>query len=1710
MSFLRRDKSRLSVRDTTSTSSNTSDQPPVSPHTNLSFFHHDNDNNDNNSNDNNNNNSNNDPDSPRSSVIALPQLLHNSPSSNNLKENYRGFHANKRPKGIANIPPLTQPIKPRFKRKSNSLLNKLISSTKKDDSESTSCSIIPSSRDEKRKSASSASSNSSGTKHHKFRFSSFDSNLSSTSSASPPKDKSSVKDKMIKTKKSNSATSTVVMPPLSIDLNLDEMHDIVKTPTDTENINKISKLPSKTHTSNVKNWQAPDSWDVKTPLKVEELLPGESTSVANIKDSEHFDENHLSEERFSKLPVLYGTHHNHHIANPSDTKASHIIRVFKEDNTFTTVLCPLETTTSELLAIVQKKFFFESISNFQLSVCIGNCVKVLESFEKPLKIQMGLLLLSGYTEDDKLRMIGREDLSFVCKFVVENVFLRSLTHDEEVALSKNYVDVNISSLNLKNIPIIFHQHTYEIEKLNVANNPSIYLPLDFIQSCTNLAYIDFSHNGCSKFPINLLEAPQLTHLNLEMNFLDEIPSKFSSLSNLTNLKLNSNQISVLPKSFGNLKNLKILNISSNYFKKYPEPINNLTNLIDLDLSYNDLSFLPESISNLQNLQKLNLCTNELSGSLPLYLSKLISLKRLDIRYNYISNVDVLAIIPNLEVAYASKNRISAFSDQMKSLRLLHFDRNPITELKFITTMEMLTVLDLSKAKITGIPREFIEKIPNIEKLVLDNNHLVTLPSELFKLTKLSSLSIYSNNLQTLPSSIGALKHLKYLDLHSNNLKTLPDQIWDLSGLSSLNVASNNLTSFPKAPYAVMKRLSSSAANAATSEQKSSLADSLMTLILADNRLGDDCFDEISFLVSLKLLNVSYNDLIEIPPNTISRLTRLSDLYLSGNELTNLPGEDLEHLKSLRLLYLNNNKLVSLPAELSKLINLQHLDVGSNQLKYNISNWPYDWNWSWNKNLKYLNFSGNKRFEIKQSHVKNPETGEDFDSLLVLKQLKVLGLIDVTLTTANVQEQAVDFRLRTTGSEFDNYGYGVSDTLGLRDHVSSRDLFVQKFRGNENEVLLCAFDGKNGSPNQGHRISAVAKNIFVDNFTRELNEIKSDDEIENALRKSFLSFNKEINGILTAKKNNSFTPMPKLSKESSELNLVDDANAGCAVSVIYIKDKTLYSANIGDTEALLCRNNGDQFLLTQKHDPTNREEFERIRASGGYVSGQGELDGALPISRGVGFFNFLPHTTCAPSVTKVNITAEDDLIILASKEVWDFISYESAIDIIRQDKNDPMAAAQKLRDFATFYGATDKIAVVVLTFGNRQKQSSSMYSNYGVDRRRRDKQQVVGGDSNLRKLEQEIEPPIGPLALVFTDIKNSTLLWDSYPSPMRSAIKIHNSIMRRQLRITGGYEVKTEGDAFMVAFPSPTAALLWCFQVQQNLVTADWPSEILETDQCCVVSDNDNNTIFRGLSVRMGIHWGSPVCEPDVVTGRMDYFGPMVNRASRISAVADGGQIAVSLDFLDQMKSLTVKHDNIKNNVESLIDAYQGNENAGLTIERELNAIEELGCNYYEIGERKLKGLETPEPITLAFTNRLKLRFEIFQKRIDQNHSTRVVGTLPVDIIYGLRTVSLRLENVCAAINSGGKYASENFETHSSGAISQKMNTTFKDVDMISLLNHITTRVESCTTTLFLRQQLSMVKGNEGFIDTMNSPSIGELLDEMKVIIQAFGDITKKL
>ncbi|MCC7000171.1 MAG: hypothetical protein IT370_36565 [Deltaproteobacteria bacterium] len=151
-------------------------------------------------------------------------------------------------------------------------------------------------------------------------------------------------------------------------------------------------------------------------------------------------------------------------------------------------------------------------------------------------------------------------------------------------------------------------------------------------------------------------------------------------------------------------------------------------------------------------------------------------------------------------------------------------------------------------------------------------------------------------------------------------------------------------------------------------------------------------------------------------------------------------------------------------------------------------------------------------------------------------------------------------------------------------------------------------------------------------------------------------------------------------------------------------------------------------------------------------------------------------------------------------------------------------------------------------------------------------------------------PTGTVALVFTDVEGSTQLWDRAPEVMRGALDVHDAIMRAGIERHGGYEVKTEGDAFMVAFASAGAAVAWCLDTQRALLEAPWPEALASH-----VGERppERGTPWGGLAVRMGIHVGDPDCRPSPLTGRMDYFGPTVNRAARVASAGHGGQVLAS-------------------------------------------------------------------------------------------------------------------------------------------------------------------------------------------------------------------------
>ncbi len=105
---------------------------------------------------------------------------------------------------------------------------------------------------------------------------------------------------------------------------------------------------------------------------------------------------------------------------------------------------------------------------------------------------------------------------------------------------------------------------------------------------------------------------------------------------------------------------------------------------------------------------------------------------------------------------------------------------------------------------------------------------------------------------------------------------------------------------------------------------------LITLDVSDRGITD--IAGIQYCSILQELNLSNNQLTNLPAGIFTGLTNLQKLYLGGNQLTNLPAGIFTGLTNLQILSLYNNQLTNLPAGIfTGLTNLQKLYLYKNQL-----------------------------------------------------------------------------------------------------------------------------------------------------------------------------------------------------------------------------------------------------------------------------------------------------------------------------------------------------------------------------------------------------------------------------------------------------------------------------------------------------------------------------------------------------------------------------------------------------------------------------------------------------------------------------------------------------------------------------------------------------------------------------------------------------------
>jgi eukaryotic-like serine/threonine-protein kinase len=131
-------------------------------------------------------------------------------------------------------------------------------------------------------------------------------------------------------------------------------------------------------------------------------------------------------------------------------------------------------------------------------------------------------------------------------------------------------------------------------------------------------------------------------------------------------------------------------------------------------------------------------------------------------------------------------------------------------------------------------------------------------------------------------------------------------------------------------------------------------------------------------------------------------------------------------------------------------------------------------------------------------------------------------------------------------------------------------------------------------------------------------------------------------------------------------------------------------------------------------------------------------------------------------------------------------------------------------------------------------------------------------------------PDGTVTMLFTDIEGSTAMNDRLGDVRwLELLRAHHALVRDEVHRHGGFEVKSQGDGFMVAFPSARRAVD-CARAIQRAVEAQ-------------LGDHPDGPI----RLRIGLHTGEAIKE------EADFYGKNVALAARIADQARGGEVLAS-------------------------------------------------------------------------------------------------------------------------------------------------------------------------------------------------------------------------
>jgi len=154
-----------------------------------------------------------------------------------------------------------------------------------------------------------------------------------------------------------------------------------------------------------------------------------------------------------------------------------------------------------------------------------------------------------------------------------------------------------------------------------------------------------------------------------------------------------------------------------------------------------------------------------------------------------------------------------------------------------------------------------------------------------------------------------------------------------------------------------------------------------------------------------------------------------------------------------------------------------------------------------------------------------------------------------------------------------------------------------------------------------------------------------------------------------------------------------------------KSINLVVANAGDARVVLGQAGRPAERLSFDHSVHDPQEVQRIAQAGGFCW-RNRVLGVLAVTRSLGDQLLKEYVIAEPTVRETNIpftsssgqnnkeSSEQSFVILACDGLWDVISDQEAVDLVRGFKGEKNAVSKRLVQEGLTRGTTDNLTVIV--------------------------------------------------------------------------------------------------------------------------------------------------------------------------------------------------------------------------------------------------------------------------------------------------------------------------------------------------------------------------------------------------------------------------------